>query len=126
MKHINENVFNDLYDTFNNPWIIDMIMTDKPCGGPLCNVKKADDVVDIGQISKKENRRKVYSILAFVAVAIIGIVFLFYPPGGAPIIGEPIDPVSGSFAIIIGALLGASVVIFFGIIVVVQRKKSKK
>jgi hypothetical protein len=111
---------------FKNIQIVDIIMTDKPCNKLLCNVKKAGDNIDVGQLAKKENRKKVYSILAFVALAIVGIIFLFYPPGGAPLIGQPIDPASGSVAILIGMLLGASVVMFLGVIYVVQKRKSRQ
>ena len=100
-------------------------MPDKPCDRPPCNVKKgaAGGEVDLGQLAEKKNRNTVYKIIAGLAIVIITIWFIFAPPGGAPLIGEPIEPVSGSIAIIAGMILGMVLMLFIGIVWVVKRKK---
>jgi hypothetical protein len=79
--------------------------SEKPCDGPLCNVKKGTGEVDVTQLAEKKNRNTVYKIIFAIIIGVVTIVFVFYPPGGAPLIGEPINPASGTLAILAGVAL---------------------
>lgn len=98
-------------------------MDTKDCTGPLCNVKKVGENVDVSQLANKKNRDKLCKMLVAFSLSIVVIWFVLYPPGGAPLIGEPIDPVSGSFAVLGGIMLGMAMMMFVGIIWVVKKKK---